>query len=133
MQQHPIRSALIEANTKAISFVHNARQTATAAYVDDKRVLVFGDAFYNEAAGLGNVTHYRGYEPFPLLFDTSLTPCTAPTKPGPLARKFNRIAAEADKLRVSLNAKVDLKKAKQLRALADSAERLKRVLTFLGK
>lgn len=130
--KHPIAEALKAATLKGINLVHNGQQTRTAAYVDGKRVLVFGDAFYNEVLTLGQVAHYRGYEPFPEQFDGALLPSTAPTKPGPLARKFTRACEEVNKLRTQYVRKPSERGKKLLNAAERRAEKLKQQVTYLA-
>lgn len=130
---HPVTSALLTSESKIISLVHNAQQTRTAAYVDGKRVLVYGDAYYNEVLTLGKVVHYRGYEPFPEDFDTRLQPAEAPTKPGPLARKFTRACEEVNRLRTQHVRKPSERVAASLRTAEQKAEKLKRQVAYLAK
>lgn len=134
MNKHPITEALEASETKAIKLVHGGgKQCRTAAYVDDQRVLVYGDAFYNEVLTLGEITHYRGCEPFPPVFDERLQPCEPPKKPGPLARKFMRATEEVNKLRTRHYRKPSLRTSQLLAEAVKRAEKLKRAVTYLAK
>lgn len=132
--KHPIAEALENVDPKIIKLVHGGgRNCRTAAYVNNQRVLIYGDAFYNEVLTLGAIEHYRGSEPFPPVFDSRLQPCEPPNKPGPLGRKFQRACEEVNRLRTSYVRKPIERTLQLLKAAEAKADKLKRAVTYLAK